>query len=986
MSNIVIRGALLASTIIAGATVAAPAFAQAAQPVEAQPELPAGEGADADGGDIVVTGSRIARPNLEQSSPVSVINEAEISLQQPQSAEEFLRDLPGSTPGQNAQVNNGNIGIATLNLRNLGTNRNLILLNERRVVPSTLAAQTDLNIIPVALLERVDVFTGGASTVYGADAVAGVINFITKRNFAGIEMNANYGLTERGDGRNYRFDVTTGANFADGRGNAVVNLSYTKASPVFAGERAFGRVARSSVTGNEQGSTTAVPATINTALFFDANGVSRGNSRVNTETGAFELGESNYNFLPTTILQTPFERFGIFAQGRFEISSAVEAYTQGFFTRTSVVQQNAPSGSFFTPFQVPLNNQFLTATQRQQICQARIDIDPATAGRQAPTPGQCEPIIASGREVQLDIGRRFVEAGNRITDLRSNTFEVVAGFRGPLTSTLNWDISGQHGKADRVNISNGAGLASRLQESLRNCPAGSTVGCRPINLFGAEGSITAADVAFLDVPLFSFTNTELSAAQAVVNGDLGFSSPFAEEAVGVAVGLEYRRYEGSSRGDLPSSTSGAVLGAGAPALPVSGEYDTKEAFAELILPLIEQRFIHNLTLEAGVRYSDYSTSGGNWTYKGGASLSPIRDIKFRGVYARAVRAPNLGELFQPQVTFLTGRGVDPCQGTEAQVAARGANVAVCRAATGGFFGGIGAPSAGQINATTGGNPDLDPEIATTITAGVVLQPRFLPGAALTLDYYDIKVRDAISTPTASDVIDGCYFQSDPNLPLCRSIGRNPSNGGLSGPNNTTSGPFLGQSNLGRIRSTGWDLGASYRRDLGFARLNLSFIGNKTERNQFQATPTSINRECVGYFSPGCGLPTPEYTWNLRTTLGFGSGSDFSLLWRHLSSVEVEPVAPSPQVEAGRPTNAGPTNFFADYRKIPAYDYFDFAFQQAIADNMRFTFTIQNLFDKDPPFVGGQAGGAGAASTATNTFPSTYDPLGRRFVAGVNLRF
>jgi outer membrane receptor protein involved in Fe transport len=988
MSKAMIKNVLLASTIFGGATIfTTPAFAQSAEPVEAQPDLPE-EAPSADAGDIVVTGSRIARPNLEQSSPVSVISEEEISFAQPQTAEEFLRDLPGSTPGQNAQVNNGNIGIATLNLRNLGTNRNLVLLNERRVVPSTLAAQTDLNIIPVALLERVDIFTGGASTVYGADAVAGVVNFITKRNFAGVELNANYGISERGDGANYRIDLTTGANFADGRGNAVVNLSYTKARPVYAGEREFGLVARSSATGLPQGSTTAVPATINTPLFFNpTTGVSLGNSRINPATGLFELGESNYNFLPITIVQTPFERFGIFAQGNFEVSDAVEIYSQGFFTRTSVVQQNAPSGSFFTPFQVPLNNQFLSAGARQQICQARIDADPVLAGRQAPTAAQCAPIIASGQEVQLDVGRRFVEAGPRITDLRSTTFEIVVGARGPLTSTLNWDVSGQHGKADRVNITNGSGLASRLQESLRGCPAGSTTGCRAINLFGDVGTISAADVAFLDVPLFAFTNTELSAAQAVINGDLGFSSPLAEEPIGVAVGVEYRRYEGSSRGDLPSSTSGAVLGAGAPSLPIQGEYDTKEAFAELVLPIIENGFIHNLTLEAGFRYSDYSTSGGNETYKVGGSFMPIRDIKFRGVYSRAVRAPNLGELFQPQVTFLTGRGVDPCQGTEAEVAARGASVAVCRAAAPNFFGGITAPSAGQINATTGGNPDLDPEVATSITAGVVLQPTFLPGAALTLDYYDIKVRDAISNPTASDIIDTCYFgNTDPNTIQCQSIGRNPTNGSLSGPNNTTSGPFLGVSNLGRIRSSGWDLGISYRRDLGFARLNWSFIGNKTDRSLFQATPTSINRDCVGFFSPGCELPTPEYSWNMRTTLAFEGGSDLSLLWRHIDNVSVEPVAPTPQVTPGIPTNAGPSNFFADYRNIPAYDYFDLSFQQSIGEHMRFTLTIQNLLDKDPPFVGGQAGGAGASSTATNTFPSVYDPIGRRFTAGVNLRF
>jgi outer membrane receptor protein involved in Fe transport len=965
----------------------APAFAQAAsEPVEAQPDLEE-EAPSADSGEIVVTGSRISRPNLEQSSPVQVVSEEEISFAQPQSAEEFLRDLPGSTAGQNAQVNNGNSGIATLNLRNLGTNRNLVLLNERRVTPSNLAANADLNVIPVALIERVDVFTGGASTVYGADAVAGVINFITKRNFSGVDISGNYGITSRGDGANYRVDLTTGANVAEGRGNVVVSLNFTKADPVVAGERSFGQVARSSATGGEQGSPTAAPATIQTPLFFDpVTGLSLGDTRVDPATGTFVLGAANYNFLPITIVQTPYERSGLYAQGRFEISSAVEVYAQGQYTRTSVTQRNAPSGSFFQPLFIPLNSPFLTTAQRNTICLAQ-DNDPATAGRQAPTQAQCDARIAAGQEVQLSIGRRFVEAGPRVTDLRSNTYEIIAGARGPLTSTLDWDISGQTGRADRVNRTTGSGLLSRLQEAVRGCPTGSTTGCTPINLFGAEGSITPAQVAFLDVPLFAFINTQFDAAQAVINGDLGFASPFANEAIGIATGVEYRRYAGNSRGDLPSSTSGAVLGAGAPSLPIAGKYDTKEAFAEIIVPLIEDRpFFHNLTVEAGGRYSDYSTSGGNWTYKVGGSYMPVRDIKVRGVYSRAVRAPNLGELFQPQVTFLTARTTDPCQGTAAQIAARGANVEVCRAATGNNFGAVPAPAAGQINATTGGNPLLDPEIATTFTAGVVLQPSFARNLAVTLDYYDIKVKEAISNPTATDIIDACYVgNTNPSSPQCLAIGRNPVNGSLSGPNNTTSGPFLGLSNLGRIRSSGFDLGATYRQDLGFGRLNLSLIANRTTRFLFQPTPTSLNRDCLGFFSPACGAPTPKFSFNQRSTLSLGQ-TDISLLWRHISKARVEPPAPTPQVPVGEPGNAGPTTFFGPYSRIPAYNYFDLALQQSIARNLRLTLTVNNLLDKDPPFVGGQAGGSDINSSATNTFPVAYDPIGRRFVLGANLRF
>ncbi|MFN3945738.1 MAG: TonB-dependent receptor domain-containing protein [Allosphingosinicella sp.] len=974
MSNTLIKRSLLASTILGlSGMVAAPALAQSAgQPVEAQPDVIDSPTTGA----IVVTGSRIARPNLEQSSPVTVVDAAEISLSQPISAEEFLRELPGTVPSIGPAVNNGTNGSAQLNLRGLGPNRNLILMNERRVVPATLAGVVDLNIIPVALLERVDVFTGGASSVYGADAVAGVVNFITRRNFAGIDINANYGITERGDGSSYRVDLTTGANFDDGRGNAVLSVSYSNTNPVLQGARAVGTVSRSSATGNPQGSATATPASI----LFPVVGRFEGGSIL---TGAANL--ANYNFNPLNVFQTPLERWSVFGQARYEISPAIEVFTEAFYVNSEVDQQIAPSGSFFTDLQVPLNNQFLTPTQRLQLCQAFFQVPAPTAtnanATRNSTPEECAPRIAAGEEVTTQIGRRFTEAGPRRTNYLTHTFQVVAGARGPLTPTLNWEISGQYGESDRQNTSFGQGLRDSLQAGVRGCPAGSPPGCVPINIFGPEGTFTQAMFDFINIPTFAFINTELAAAQATVSGDLGWGSPLAVEPIGVAVGLEYRRYGGSSGGDAVSRTPGAVLGAGAASLPITGEYDAREAFAELVIPLIEDSFIHNFTIEAGARYSDYSTSGGNWTYKVGASLMPIRDIKLRGVYSRAVRAPNIGELFQPQVTFLTNRTTDPC--AEGGPVGNAALTARCIAqgATAAQIGNIPQPVAGQINATGGGNPNLLPETATTITAGVVLQPTFLPGTAFTADFFDIKVRDYVSAPSQADVIDACLTGGD--LAACALTKRNPLTGGLSGPNDTTPGPFLGSSNLGRLETNGFDFGASFRRDLGFARLNLNGNATWTRKFLFQATPTSINRDCLAHYSVSCDPPLPKWTWNVRTTLSFAQ-TDVSLLWRHLSSVSVEPPAPNPQLPTGTPTTGGPATVFPAYQRIPSADYFDLSIQHAIADNMRMTLTVQNLLDRDPPDVGNTVGST--TYNSGNTYPTMYDALGRRYTVGVNLRF
>jgi iron complex outermembrane recepter protein len=986
MSNIIMKRALLASTAFAGAAglAATPVFAQSAQPVEAQPDIIESPTTGA----IVVTGSRIARPNLEQSSPVSVVDAQEISLSQPVSAEEFLRDLPGTTPSIGPAVNNGSDGSARVNLRGLGSNRNLVLLNERRVTPRGTDGVADLNIIPVALIERVDVFTGGASTVYGADAVAGVVNFITRRDFAGIDMQANFGITERGDGATIRVDLTTGANFDDGRGNAVFSVNYSKTDPVLQGARDIGTFSRQSTRcsafqrtigctafndttqGFPQGSATAVPATIFFPTLFPVGARAEG--------GAFVPGNADYNFQPINVFITPLERWSLFGQARYEISPAIEVYTEGFYVNTNVLQQIAPAGIFGNTLQVPLNNQFLTPTMRQQLCTAT-------------NIANCGAAIAAGQEITMQVGRRFVEAGPRLNEFQTHVFQATAGARGPLTPTLNWDISGQYGESSRKDSRTGWGLLSRAQQAVRGCPAGSAAGCVPLNLFGPAGSITPQMIAFLDVPTFNFVETQFATAQAIVSGDIGWASPLAVEPVGIALGLEYRRYAAQSAGDATSRIPGEVLGSGAAALPISGEYDSREAFAELVVPLIEDRpFFHNLTLEAGARYADYSTSGGNWTYKVGASWMPVRDLKIRGVYARAVRAPNIGELFQPQVTALTSRPNDPCQGTVAEIAARGGNFQqLCLAqlalvgAPAGLLGSIAPPIAGQIQSTQGGNPNLDPEKARTITAGVVITPTFLPGAALTFDYWNIKVTDAISQPSQSDVIDGC-FQATPNPAMCSIIFRNPLTGSLSGPADTTFGPVLTLSNLGTILVDGFDLGASYRRDLGFARLNWSFNGTYNRRSEFQATPLSINRECVGYYSVSCGIPTPEYQWNMRTTLSFAE-TDVSLLWRHLKSVEVEPfIAAADRPPIGTPTNIGPTNIVDAYQRIPAYNYFDLAVQHAISDNMRMTVTVANLFDKDPPDVGNTI--AGPAANSGNTFPTVYDALGRRYVVGVNLRF
>ena len=986
------RQVLLASTIAAGALIATPAFAQAA-PADAAPQAePAGQGED-----VIVTGSRISNPNLVQSSPVSVISAAEIQLRQPTSIEQVLRQLPGTSAGIGTNVNNGQGGLSTFNLRGLGSNRNLVLLNNRRVVPSTLGNQVDLNIIPIALLERTDVLTGGAVTSYGADAVTGLVNFITKSNFQGLDVSANYGVTERGDGQTYRIDLTTGANFADGNGNVVLGLSYTNTKPVLQGDRDLSLVSRQSTCtaaqnasaagcagatlGAEQGSNTAVPA----SLFFPlpTTGAFAAGAQFEPGTGTIAPGLSNYNFNPLNLFQTPLDRWSIYGASHYEFVPNVEFYTEAFFTRSRVVTNLAPTGTFTNSFQLPLNNQFLTDAQRTTLC-AFANI------------ANCAGAVAAGQEITAIVARRFVETGPRVTEFNTNVFQITAGLRGKLVGNLKWDAFVQYGEASRRNTNTGTALAERVQAALRGCPATAPAGCVPINIFGAAGTISQAALNYVGVPTSTFINTRFADVQGLISGDIGVSAPWTEKPISIAVGGEYRRYSGGQFGDLPSSTPGAILGSGGAFTSIQGGYYSREAFGELNLPLVSDKpFIDDLTIDAGFRYADYSNSGGNWTYKFGGNYAPIRQFKFRGSYTKAVRAPNLGELFQPIATGLNNLAVDPCQGANGTANATVSAICTAQLAAVGLpatrLGSIPAPIAGQINVTGGGNPNLQPEEATTYSVGIVAQPGgFFGNLSVTVDWYQIDVAGAITNPTVGDIVNGCFGQTSPTDARCQLIRRNPLTGGLSGDPASTQGVIQQLSNLGKLQSRGVDFTATYSRRFGEIGLNWIFNGNYTDRNRFQSNPSSFNRECAGYYSVSCDdRLIPRWTWNLRTTASLDV-FDFSLLWRHLNPVTYEPrtgATPTTPPAAGTAGSFGSTNpasIVGAYRRIPAYNYLDFALGVTVNKNFRLNFVIDNLLDLDAPDVGNTIGST--TFNSGNTFPSTYDAVGRRFLVSGRVSF
>lgn len=998
------RTRLMASTLLIGVSMAAsPAFAQDA----AAPAAPA------EGQEVVITGSLIKNPNLEQATPVIAVGADEIDLRQSNVAEELLRELPGVTPSIGSAVNNGNGGASFVNLRNLGSNRNVVLLDGVRLAPAELNGRFDLNNVPLALIERVDVLTGGASTTYGADAVSGVVNFITRRNFSGIEANVSNQITEKGDGHTFRADVTIGANFDDGRGNAVFSVGYQESDPVYQGARTSGVNALSSTSGGGGGSGTAVPSR------FSLPGL--GTRQVNAAGTAFNptTAFTAFNFNPYNIYQTPFKRYNMYGAANYEVSDAVEVYTRGIFSKNTVNTIIAPSGAFGIAVDIPLNNPFLTSALRDTFCSAN-GIDAATclaASNSALRPGD-----AAYRTVTSSLFRRAVEVGPRISEYTTTFFDYRLGLRGSITDSIDWDVYGSYGQSENLQQIKGYTLNSRVRDSFlaadaTSCFAGTADGCVPINWFGPRNnsSFTPAAVDFLNEVSTVRTNVTMAQAHAMVSGDFGVASPFGQDPIAFAVGGEFREYTASQASDTLAA-GGDLGGAGGAAPNISGGYNVYEAIGELIVPLVQDRpFFQNLTIEGGVRYSSYSVdapgkpSYNTTTWKVAGSWSPIEDIKFRGNYARAVRAPNISELFSPVNTGLTNLTDDPCAtfndaGTRIRSNPTGELRAICLAqgAKAGNVDSIAQPIAGQANATGGGNLNLRPEVGKTWTVGAIFTPSFLPRFSLSVDYYNIEITGAVSSPTPGDAITACFGANPLSPPAgastsaaCTAIRRDPLTAGLNGDPNTTPGLFLATSNLGMLKTSGIDVVVDYSYDVGIAKLALAGQLSWMDKQEFQAVSGGFVRDCVGYYSANCGQPIPEWKWSTRLTAAFDA-FDVSVLWRHIGGTVYEGQAPdyaargfapstrnlfSGSLPASAGTLAGTQQ---NFNKIGAADYFDLTSRFNVSDNFTFTLGVQNLFNRKPPLVGGEAGST--SYNSGNTFPSTYDALGRRYVAAVKLRF
>ena len=924
---------------------------------------------------VTVTGTRIKSPGAVSNSPISSVTEEEIRTSQPVAVEEFIKLLPAAVPAIGSGTNNGSSGGATIDLRGLGPNRTLVLLDGRRVVPFNLNGTVDTNAIPIALLQRVDLVSGGASAVYGADAISGVVNFILKKDFKGIDFSSSYGTSGHGDANRKRTDLTVGAGLDNGRGNVAMSVGFTETQPLRQDKREIGKSALSSVDGTEQGSGTTVPTRIG---IVGAMAPLTGTRQIDLATGSIVPSYQFYNFNPDNYYQTPLNRKQITAIGNYVVNNSAELYAQVLYTRSDVTLQLAPSGTFGNVYSVPIGNPFIPDAARAQICAAK--------GISA---AQC--VVGNTTEVKMSLFRRFVELGPRGNPYSTKTLQSTVGLKGDIVSDWTYDAYWSYGESDQTQQRINWGSLSKVQQALRAVSTTSCTNtanaCVPLNVFGAAGSITPEMLKFINLSAIQLQNVKQQVASASASGDFGnaFKSPFANAPISSAFGAEYRKLQAGNESDSASQIQGEILGAGAPLPDRTGTFKLKEFFGEVLVPIVtDAPFMRKLTLEAGYRRSSFSTTTSNnyGTYKYGGEWEPTQGFRFRGMAQHATRAPNINELFAPQVTGLSNLASDPCQLAlinTGQANSVGTLSNLCRltGVPASAIGSLSPPSAGQINNLSGGNPTLGPEKAETRTLGFVWQPTYVRNFAVSVDYYDIKIKKAVSSPSTADILDGCYNAAfNPSFAFnsaCAQVLRSPLTGSFNGVD--ARGVLTPLSNLGTQRTSGVDVNVTYGfglKDFGFdpklGRLDLSLTANRVSKYEAQPTPTSINRNCLGYYSLSCGAPNFKTKFNQRAAWSL-SDFVFSYNWRHLSAVKVEPLAGA---------------FFPAYSSIGSYDYVDLGAAWQVAKNVRLNLSINNVFDKSPPNVGNTI--STTTANSGNSFPQTYDVIGRYYTIGLTVKF
>jgi outer membrane receptor protein involved in Fe transport len=997
--------------------------------------------ADAAGGgtqvtEIVVTGSRIPQPNLTSVSPIQAIGHQEFELQGVTDTIDLLNTLPQEF--QNSKTDFSNTtnpltspgGVTTADLRGLGPQRTLVLVNSRRLGlgdPNTGDPNPapDLDQIPVALIDHVEVLTGGASATYGSDAVGGVVNFIMKHDFEGVQVDGTFGIDEhdnhnialqqaislvgstpatgsKWDGKNDDFSVIFGANAPDDKGNVTGYFEFRNAEPVTEGDRDYSGCLMI---------LTPTPVCANSSnsnLFKEIADPASGsvNGTANSVVGTSLLPRPQAGSVPpSTFNSSPFEYLsrqdtrylaGFFAH--YDINSMVQPYAEFMFMHDTSTSQIAPSGLFqggglFAPgggFYVNCGNPFLSAQELGVLgCSAA-----QVAGNQS--------LVTNQKD--LLIGRRNIEGGPRGAFFDHSNYRIVLGAKGDINDVWHYDAYGSYYFTSLFNANTnylslqGIQNAFLVTGTAANPVCISGGSCVPYNLF-QQGGVTQKALAYLNESGTSRGDIEEEIFEGYVTGDLGkygVKSPWADDGVGLSVGLQHRWDHLVFQPDT-AELSGDLSGFAGASVAVNNAISVQEEYFEVRAPIVQKRpWFEDLSISGGFRYSDYSTSGGVSTYKIGGEWAPTEDIRFRGSYDRAIRAASILEAFTPQsVTNTSEVSVDPCAPTtgagNAILVAATATLAQCahtgvtaaeygngNAAVGSVYTGtlVQCP-AGQCAVLQGGNPKLSPEVADTWSIGALFTPRFLHGFTGSIDYWDITVDGEIGTIALTSSLNGCLQVGD--AADCANVVRTP-NGFLFGTTIAGGGYIIGtNANVGQAHTTGIDFQGDYRLPLedvgaaGMGSLSFHFVGT------YQLTNGLPGQDCAGLFGPTCQTVNPQWRHTFRVTWNTPWDILASLQWRYISATTLD--ANSTQEGFGGPGLINSGGFDPNNNRMPPVNYLDLSGAWRVNSHLTVRAGVNNILDQDPPLISQNLVGTGAP----NAYP-TYDLLGRQFFISGTAKF
>jgi outer membrane receptor protein involved in Fe transport len=968
-------------------------------------------------GEVVVTGTRIQSENLNAVGPVTTVTAAQITNTGLTRTEDILNNLPMVFAGENSTVSNGADGTATVDLYGLGPVRTLVLVDGRRLGPGAGDGRSysDINQIPAALIDSVQILTGGASSTYGADAVSGVVNFIMNTHYQGVKIDGGYSFNQHSNSNNSvagsavaaagdplpdsnvdtgfqkNASIVAGSNFADDRGNATAYLTYNQQAATLESKYSYSACTLTTKSNGGFGCGGSGTSAKNGAggyfLGYGAGPTyaAYGPYTVDGKTGAFRPYTSSdlYNYGPLNYLQVPSTRWTAGTFLDYEINDHATVYSEIMYTNFSSQAQIAPSGDFFLNSFIPLSNPELTAAERSALT--------ALSLQQGSPTESVGGVTYQG--ANLYIGRRNVEGGPRIASFADDALRSVIGVKGDIVSGWTYDVYAQRGTVDNANQNLNYLSNANIQNALNVVPGaggaatcasvitGTDTKCVPWNIWVPNG-VTPAAVNYLSIPLLTDETTTEYVVDGTANGDLGvygLKLPTANEGVKVSVGAEWRSESAVYTPD-EESILGNAAGSGGPSTPLSGGFTVKEIFAEIDAPLLDDvPFAEKLGLQAGYRYSSYSEGFKTNTYKAGFVWSPVHDVTVRSSFDRAVRAPNIGELYSPQSVQLDG-STDPCAGPAVNGLVNGYTAAQCArtGVTAAQFGNIAPNPANQYNGLTGGNPDLSPETAHTWSAGLVLTPSILPTFTASFDYFDIKITNTIGGIGADEILSQCVTQDID----CNLIHRD-----TTGSLWRTNDGYVQDTtlNTGSLSTRGVDVKGNYTQSAGaFGKVLFSLEGTKQINLVDQGLFNGASYSCTGYYGNTCGNPRPSWRSVLNTDwLTPWQGLEFNLRWRYMGSVSSELTSGYSQLNA-----AGVSAPQTEH--IPAYSYWDLTAAVNLADNVKLTLGVNNLLDKDPPIVTGGGGGYGSdcptGSCNGNTYPGVYDALGRYLYAHVSAKF